>query len=172
MTISLKSITGTAGNGILDIFAHPPFLAGYQDLSRDNCFFMVSDRQTFGKAERLCSTKLISELFKNGNVFYSPHFKVVWIISSVVLPSPAQVAISVPKKIFKLAVARNLIKRTFREAYRKNKQTLYNVLRSEEIQLAFILIYRQNTVPDYFTMENSVVEVIKTLCSFVKHMGK
>lgn len=125
------------------------------------------ERQSFSKNERLCRTKLIKEVFEDGNVFYSSQFRVSWIISSVNLPAPAQVAISVPKKNFRLAVTRNLIKRRIREAYRKNKHLLYNCLAAENKQIAFILIFRQNQVPDYQTLEKSVKEVIGILCDFV-----
>ena len=130
---------------------------------------MTGERQTFGKSERLCSTKLISQIFVAGNIFYSHHFKVLWIISPVVIPSAAQVAFSIPKKVLKLAVTRNLIKRRFREAYRRNKQKLYDVLRAKDKQLAFIVIYRQNSVPQFRTMERYVVELIEALCSIIEN---
>ena len=82
---------------------------------------MNTRRETFEKSERLCSTKIISGLFENGNIFYTSLFKVVWNKSPVTLPLPAQVAFSVSKRGFRLAVTRNLIKRRMREAYRKNK---------------------------------------------------
>ena len=113
-------------------------------------------RQTFQKSERLCSRKIITGLFDEGDVFYSDLFKVVWKISTAPLPFPAQVAFSVTKRGFRLAVIRNLLKRRLREAYRKNKFLLYDYLSQENIKLVFIIIYRQRTVVDYQTIETSM----------------
>jgi ribonuclease P protein component len=132
----------------------------------------AGERQTFGKNERLCRTKLFDEIFENGNVFHTSLFKVAWITSSVSLPSPAQVAIAVPKKSFKLAVTRNLIKRRIKEAYRKKKHILYRLLESENIQVTFIIIYRYSTVADNEVVEKSVGEVIEKLCDKVMKKQK
>jgi ribonuclease P protein component len=122
------------------------------------------ERQTFGKNERLCRTKLIDEIFENGCVFHTSLFKVVWIISSIGLPSRAQMAVSVPKRSFRLAVNRNLIKRRIREAYRKKKHLLYSLLESENIQVTFIIIYRHGIVAGYNVIEKAIGELIEKLC--------
>ncbi len=94
-------------------------------------------RETFNKSERLCSTKMISGLFEDGHTFHNQLFKVVWIKSPVLIPYPAQIVISVSKRSFRLAVTRNLIKRRVREAYRKNKNLLYDFLTAENKQGRF-----------------------------------
>jgi ribonuclease P protein component len=124
---------------------------------------MNTTRETFDKAERLCSTKVISGLFENGNIFYSSLFKVVWGMSPVALTYPAQVAFSVSKKGFRLAVTRNLVKRRMREAYRKNKRVLYEHLASENRQITFVVIMKGNAVPDYLTIEKSMKNMINKL---------
>jgi ribonuclease P protein component len=125
-------------------------------------------RETFDKSEKLCSIKIISGLFENGNIFHSSLFKVVWGKSPVPLLCPAQVVFSVSKRGFRLSVTRNLIKRRLREAYRKNKRILYEHLLNENIQIAFVVILKGNSVPDYLAIENSIKKMINKLIILIR----
>jgi ribonuclease P protein component len=125
-------------------------------------------RNTFSKSERLCSKKLIDEIFERGNTFCLSLFRVSWILLPPDLSPPAQVALSVPKKSIRSAVARNLIRRRMREAYRKNKYILYDFLNAGNFRLAFVLIFRGSTIIDYHKIEESVIETLEALNKNVK----
>ena len=126
---------------------------------------MQASPQTFTKSERLCSKKAIAELFENGRSFYSSTFQVIWIRSENEMKYPAQVAISVSKKGFKLATDRNLIRRRIREAWRKNKHLLYEFLAGKNIRIVLIVIFKGNIIPDYSVIEKSVAGLIGKLIS-------
>ncbi len=141
-------------------------------LHRTDKHKMDTIRETFDKSERLCSRKTIGALFETGSIFHNSLFKVVW--EKVPDPDrgPAQVAFSVSKRGFRLAVTRNLIKRRMREAYRKNKSSLYNHLLSQNIQIVFIVIIKGNTVPDYDTVEKGIKDVINKLIVLTPNIEK
>ncbi len=102
---------------------------------------MQSKKLTFKKTERLTHKIVISNLFTNGNSFTCYPFRVVWNVEKLNTPYPAQIAVTVSKRSFKLAVTRNVLKRRIKEIYRLNKSTLYEQLESENEQIAFMLLY-------------------------------
>lgn len=97
---------------------------------------------TFKKAERLKSLKIIDGLFKNKQSFGVYPLRLFW--SAQPMPAggaPVQFTVSVAKKNFKSAVARNRIKRKVREAWRLNKHRLYRRLEGNPQQYACMVLF-------------------------------
>lgn len=119
--------------------------------------------QKFRKSERLCKKKFIDELFRTGNSFFSYPFRIVWLPVEEPGSQPAQVAISVQKRLFRKAVQRNLIKRRIKEAYRRNKAELYFELESEGHRVVFFLIYTASTILSYKEIEQKIIIALSRL---------
>ncbi len=101
--------------------------------------------ETFTKAERLCSQKLIDQLFAGGNASIAAFpLRAIYRLSERKEGDAAPVAVlmSVPKKRLHRAVDRNRMKRQMREAYRHNKQSLWERLeaKGKRMEIAFICI--------------------------------
>lgn len=111
-----------------------------------NLFFMTTlekRKYTLNKSERLCSKKLIERLFAGGNKsFPSFPLRVVYMaLETEETTADASVLISVPKKRFKHAVKRNLVKRQVREAYRHHKHILLDTIQALEEPKKMILAF-------------------------------
>lgn len=119
--------------------------------------------QTFSKDERLCSKLLFARLLESGNSFFVHPYKVVWLEAEHEGKKPVQVAISVPKKRFKRAVQRNRVKRLTREAYRRNKQELYDALALRDKKLLLLLVYSSGDLPVYSTVEGKIKIILQRL---------
>lgn len=119
---------------------------------------------TLSKNERLCSRTLIEQLFA-GKRHSIPAFPLRVVYMEIEQPelATASVLISVPKKRFKRAVKRNRVKRQIREAYRRHKTLLTNVLKAEGKQLAVAFIWLDNTLHPTDVVERKVVHLLRLI---------
>ncbi|MDZ7876680.1 MAG: ribonuclease P protein component [Saprospiraceae bacterium] len=149
---------------------------------------------TFKREERLKSEKIITQLFRKGHSFACYPLRLVYAEIPTEIPplsitadfdvleafetpqnkdtttspkpsSPIQFALSVPKKAFKRAVDRNVLRRRIREAYRLHKIDLYRFLENTPSQadkrFAFMVLYTAKEDMPYSEIEKGVKKMIR-----------
>ena len=109
---------------------------------------------TFQKRERLCSKTLISELLAKGKHGNVPGMR--YLVRKNTGCEHARILVSVPKKIFKRAVKRNLCKRRIREAWRKQKHLLVC-----ENGVDILFMYASKEILDYQSIFTAVGQIIE-----------
>ncbi|MFF5380690.1 ribonuclease P protein component [Pedobacter suwonensis] len=124
---------------------------------------------TFRKEERLCSRKYLDLLFKNGSSFLLYPFRISYLFVDVVTDVQAQVVINVPKRRYKRAVDRNLLKRRIREAYRLNKQNqLYISLPADRGLLLFSIQFVGKDKYEFAFIEKKLIATFKRFQNLIK----
>ncbi len=120
---------------------------------------------TFHKNERLCSQKLIEELFNSGESFLVYPLKVVFLKTESEEAIPAQAAFTVSKRNFKRAVKRNLLKRRMREAYRLRKPDFYELLAEKGLHISIMFIFIGKDILEYAQIEKAMISALKKVVS-------
>jgi ribonuclease P protein component len=129
-------------------------------------------RNTLKRSEKLKSSRIIGELFSSGNTITALPVKLFWKPDSYSKKLiPARMAVTVPSKNFKRSVDRNLIKRKIREAYRLNKQNLYNLLSDKKFSLIFVFLYLPKNIYSYQEISAGVIKVLTILSDQLKSVS-
>lgn len=122
---------------------------------------------TFTKGERLSAKSSIEGLFRGGSSFFNYPYRVVYLlVDKSDSLHPAQALVSVPKKKFRSAVARNRIKRKVKEAYRLQKNSLlYPHLNKEQQVLHVAFQYVANKDLPFDILAKGMEGVLKKLAN-------
>lgn len=123
-------------------------------------------RKTLKKKERLSVGADLSRLFASGRYGFTDGFRYCYRIGNEL--SFNRIVVSVPKKCFRRAVKRNLLKRRIREAYRLNKNLL--PVNAEKGGTDIIFIYRTKDILDFNTIVLSVRNILESLAAKVTAM--
>lgn len=120
-------------------------------------------RYTLSKEERLSWKRYIDLLFAQGQSFIAFPLRVIYLPMEEQLPAPASIMVSVPKKKFKRAVKRNLIKRQVREAYRIRKYDLIEPLLAKNKSMLIAFLYLDKAIHPFTDIEKAMNKAISIL---------
>lgn len=119
---------------------------------------------SFRKSDRLCGVRAVGELFVRGHGIVIPPLKVIYrVLPEDNLISPVRVLVSVPRKNFRRAVDRNLIRRRIKEAWRLNRHPLTEKMSVPGRRIDLALIWIDTEIRSYEITEKCIIEIIERL---------
>lgn len=117
----------------------------------------------FSKEEKLKSRKLIEKMFAEGKTVSKYPLKLIYIQTELKDEIMIQAGVSVSKRNYKRAVDRNKIKRLLREAYRLNKNLIFNTI---QFPYALMFLYIGKEFPkNYDEISKSMVKLLQKFIS-------
>ncbi|MBK8807359.1 MAG: ribonuclease P protein component [Bacteroidales bacterium] len=119
-------------------------------------------KNTLSKQFRLFSKSAIDKLFKEGTSLYFQPLKVIYLVEDNAAPG-LECLISIPKKRFKRAVDRNMLRRKIREAYRLHLNKLHSVAITHNISITLAFIFTESKPCDYIKIEEKVIHSLNKL---------
>ena len=121
---------------------------------------------SYPKKEKLKNRKIIEQLFVQGKSISKFPVKLIYLETALPENVNIQAGVTVPKKNFKSAVKRNRIKRLLREAYRLNKQLVFN---NSDSSFAFLFLYLGKEMPMFSEVENSMQRILQKFIEKTAH---
>ncbi len=120
---------------------------------------------SFGKNYKLCSRRVVDELFEKGDIIKQYPLRLLYIKNPAHFNEDTafQIVISVPKKKIRKAHDRNKVKRMLREQVRINKHHIEQLLHKNKEKLALFLIYSESTILDYPILERKTKKLFQQL---------
>lgn len=124
---------------------------------------MTERKFTLSKEERISWKRHIDLLFAKGQSFVAYPFRVIYLPMNEEMAARVSIMISVPKKKFKRAVKRNLIKRQTREAYRLQKYDLIDPLAGKNKSMLVAFLYLDKEILPVTSIEKGMRKAINLL---------
>jgi ribonuclease P protein component len=122
----------------------------------------------FTKEERLCSKIKIDNLFSIGISLFSYPLRAVLTKSENPENEPSvQVLFVVPRKKFKRAVDRNLIRRRMREAYRLNKSGLIQACNDNNVKTSIAFLFVSSDIAPFDKIEKAIQTLLNSIIKIV-----
>jgi len=116
-----------------------------------------------GKSDRLKRRKVIEDIFSSGQAVRAFPIQLIWTTAERQGTGHIQAGFTAPRRKFKRAVDRNLIKRRMREAYRLNKCLIPTGIVSENEQIVVMCIYMSGDILAFDSIQKGMIKALKRL---------
>jgi ribonuclease P protein component len=124
---------------------------------------------SFPKKERLKSKKLFEQVFQDGKSLKQYPLKLIYLGAELTEDVKCQAGMAVPKRRIRKAVKRNRIKRLMREAYRLNKEPIFNKILGN---YALLFLYLGKEDPEYAEVEGSMKTLLLRFLNEIQDESK
>lgn len=118
---------------------------------------------TLHASKRIKSKKQFNIVFSQGSRFTIHPFHVVYATNNQPKQNNIKFAFSVPKKRFKKAVDRNLVRRRMKEAVRLHHKDLENCLRERGLECYIVFVYISKDILSFEEIEHKIILSLQRL---------